>query len=306
MDNNFKNKNHRRINKKYILNKNKSLSLNNPPFTSLESSLNVSSLNNNTFNKPLIKTIPHFNTNIKNNNNNRLKDCKYIFEELNRKFNSLKVEHRRRERSLTGKHLNNIYNNNIIKRAVSYSKLRQNTYSLDKIKNEKLNEINNNLYIQTQNNINSKYFNNKSRKIDFLQLKINTMINNFDKDTAPNKKPFVNSFKYGKNYNLFYNYNKSKPNNLNFISNKENDINKFNIFAKSKLMDINDIKNINAKNSFFDYNYNYNRNYNKKLNNNNINMENNSKTNLTIKHELLNRKDFKNIKNLKVLFQYIK
>ena len=113
----------------------------------------------------VIKKIPHFNTNLKTNNNNRFKDCKYIFDELNKKFESLKVEHRRRERSLSGKTINNIYNNNNIKRAISYSKLRQNTYSFDKKQNEKLNEINNNFYIQTQNNISSKYCNNTNQSV---------------------------------------------------------------------------------------------------------------------------------------------
>ena len=281
LDNNFKKNHFRHINKKYNSNKNKSPTSNNPPYSTLDSSLNISTMYNNTLNKSLIykeiiKTIPNLNSN-KKTNINRLKDSKYTFEELNRKFNSLKVDHRRRERSLTGKinlkyKINKNYNKNNIKRAISFSKLKCNTYSLD-INKGYLNEINNNFYYQTQNSKNKNYFYNKSKKNDFLRLKINSMINNFDKESKPNKKPVVNSFKYGKYYKKFYNYNKSKPKELNFISNTENDIKKLNIFAKSKLMDINDIKNINTKNNFFDYNYN--RNYSKRFINNNLNQSKN-------------------------------
>ena len=68
------------------------------------------------------------------------------------------------------------------------------------------------------------------------------MIDDFDKDEIKNKKPLISSYKNNTNYNLFYNCSKSKSKDLNFLNTKENDMNKYNIFAKSKLMDINDIK----------------------------------------------------------------
>ena len=91
MDNNFKKNHFRHINKKYNSNKNKSPTSNNPPYSTLDSSLNISTMYNNTLNKSLIykeiiKTIPNLNSN-KKTNINRLKDSKYTFEELNRKFN---------------------------------------------------------------------------------------------------------------------------------------------------------------------------------------------------------------------------
>ena len=61
---------------------------------------------------------------------------------------------------------------------------------------------------------------------------------------------------------------KNKTKKINIINIKERDIKKFNDFAISKVMDIDDIKKQN-KSDFFDYYYN--RNNNKKRRNEHIN-----------------------------------
>ena len=66
-----------------------------------------------------------------------------------------------------------------------------------------------------------------------------------------------------KNFGLWKNklsnkYNGNKSKIYNILNFKERNLKKFNDFAISKLMDINDIKNQNET-SYFDYNYN--RNY---------------------------------------------
>ena len=86
------------------------------------------------------------------------------------------------------------------------------------------------------------------------------MMNNFEKKLEQEKITRANTYKNLKNNNfkLLYNYNinKKRSRNLNFLTNKENDINTFNILAKSKLLDINDIKNLSNNKNFYDYNYN--------------------------------------------------
>lgn len=318
----------RRINKKLISNSNKSPSPNIRPCSTLDSSINFSNINHNTLNgsfiyKDAIITNPNLNTNnqIKIN---KLKDSKQTFEELNRKFHSLKVEQRRRDRSLSNfsnykKNKNNYISNNYytkdIRRNISYSKivnsisntmnsLDKNNYSTDKKRKFSFISVDN-YHIKKQNIKFNKYLYKNSKKIDLLKIKINAMINNFDKKVTPNKIHFVKALNDTKKYKLYYNYNKSKNKNNNLIYEKDNDIKKFNVFATSKLMDINDIKE-NNKNNFFDYNYN--RNYNKKFNNNNMDLGMyNIKKNITEK-KLLNCcvNDYYNNKKINDMLQYLK
>jgi hypothetical protein len=251
----------------------------------------------------------------KNNLNN------YTFDNLNKKYNSLIVDGKRRQRSFTNirSDINNksMYNTTLIskisnklsaqnlKRAFSTTKLlkkRINPYDNDI--NNKFNKIKyNSFYIKSHSIKYNKNTFKKSRKNDFLKIKINSIIKNIDKDLTPNKKPIINYSKNSINYKLLDKYNKSNNMELNVLNTKDNDIKKFNVFAKSKLMDINDIKNINKNNNFFDYNYN--RNYKKRIHNNNLILDNNIIK--IIPQEIkVNNFNNKNKQKLDELFEYLK
>jgi len=304
-------------NKKYNADIKKSFSSNVLHCSTLDTSINFSNNNFNTLNRSIINkdtitTNPKLNTKIKLNIKNRSKDKIYTFEELNKKFHSLKVDQRRREKSLTNfkgckntfknlLNINNIFQNHI-KRTTSHSKLICKTINpLDKNINDNLNNFNyNNFYLKTNNIIyNNKYL-NKDSKTEYLKTKINNLMNDYDIKNTSNKMPSNNSYKYFKTYKSLY--NKSNYNDLNILNNKENDIKKFNIFATSKVMDLNDIKTINKNNNNF-YDYNYNRNYSKKINN--IYLENKINS-LISKGAHFNKANYKNKKKLDEYFQYLK
>ena len=282
--------------------------------TNVDSSLNFSTNNQNSSNQVLINTdvINNKNNTTSNNNKgingkNRIQENLPSLEEINHKFHSLKFDRSRRERSVAGYKTKNTYNyinNNTfnikdkkIKRAVSFS------YS--KPINNKTNNLCNNInlngkvikfkYNNIYNKINTIKNNNnlfkKAKKIDYFKIKIKSIMNNCRKELLQHKIPRVNTYKNLRNSKYFYNYNnnQTKPRNFNFLSNKENDINTFNVFARSKLMDINDIKNINNKN-FFDYNYN--RNYISKCN---INKGNITFKNNDLLYKLKNNKNYEEL-----------
>jgi hypothetical protein len=245
----------------------------------------------------------------------------YTFDKLNKKYKSLIVDGKRRQRSFINirsdinnkSMINTLYfsksSNKLsvqnLKRSFSTTKLlkkRINPYDNDI--NNKFNKIKYNSFYIKSNSI--KYNKNtfkKSRKNDFLKIKINSIIKNFDKDMTPNKKPIINYSKNSINYKLLEKYNKSKNMELNILNTKDNDVKKFNVFAKSKLMDINDIKNINKNNNFFDYNYN--RNYKKRIHNSNLVLNNNI---IKIIPQEIKVKNFnnKNKQKLDELFEYLK
>ena len=304
-------------NKKYNADIKKSFSSNVLHCSTLDTSINFTTNNFNTLNRSIINkdtitTNPNLNSKNKLNKKNRPKDSICTFEELNKKFHSLKVDQRRRGKSLTNfkgckntfrnlSNINNIFCNHI-KRTTSHSKLICKTINpLDININDNLNNFNyNNFYLKTHNIIyNNKYL-NKDSKTDYLKTKINNLINDYDTKITPNKMPSNNSYKNFKTYKSLY--NKSNYNDLNILNNKENDIKKFNIFAISKVMDLNDIKTINKSNNNF-YDYNYNRNYSKKINN--IYLEN--KINSIIsKGTHFNQSNYKNKKKIDEYFQYLK
>ena len=275
-NNNFISKKYKKPhNVKFIPNKKPSRNVR--PCSTLNSNINYSNTNFNTLNKSIIITNPNLYSYNQNDNKNKFKDSRYTFEELNRKFHTLKIEQRRREKSLVFYRNKSISKNklntkkftNNIRRAISFSNLSSNLKNfMDKKYEDNLETIAYNTFYNKNHNTNyNKFLGKKSNKIDFLKLKINSMIDDFDKDEIKNKKPLISSYKNNTNYNLFYNCSKSKSKDLNFLNTKENDMNKYNIFAKSKLMDINDIKKINNNNSFYDINYNrgYNKIFNKRI-----------------------------------------
>lgn len=316
----IRNKKFKNMNKKNLRSKINSPSTNTLHRSTLDSSFNFKNNNYNTLNKSLYSEILVVNPNGSTLSKNTLNN--YTFDKLNKKFNSLIVDGKRRQRSFTNirsdinnKSMFNTLNSNTsnklsaqnLKRAFSSTKLlkkRINPY--DSEINNKFNKIKyNSFYIKSHSIKYNKNTFKKSRKNDFLKLKINSIIKNFDKDMTPNKKPIINYNKNSINYKLLDKYNKSKNMELNILNTKDNDIKKFNVFAKSKLMDINDIKNINKNNNFFDYNYN--RNYKKRIHNNTNNLVLDNNTIKIIPQEIkVNNFNNKNKQKLDELFEYLK
>jgi len=316
----IRNKKFKNMNKKNLRSKINSPSTNTLHRSTLDSSFNFKNNNYNTLNKSLYSEILVVNPNGSTLNKNTLNN--YTFDKLNKKFNSLIVDGKRRQRSFTNirsdinnKSMFNTLNSNTsnklsaqnLKRAFSSTKLlkkRINPY--DSEINNKFNKIKyNSFYIKSHSIKYNKNTFKKSRKNDFLKLKINSIIKNFDKDMTPNKKPIINYNKNSINYKLLDKYNKSKNMELNILNTKDNDIKKFNVFAKSKLMDINDIKNINKNNNFFDYNYN--RNYKKRIHNNTNNLVLDNNIIKIIPQEIkVNNFNNKNKQKLDELFEYLK
>lgn len=316
----IRNKKFKNMNKKNLRSKINSPSTNTLHRSTLDSSFNFKNNNYNTLNKSLYSEILVVNPNGSTLSKNTLNN--YTFDKLNKKFNSLIVDGKRRQRSFTNirsdinnKSMFNTLNSNTsnklsaqnLKRAFSSTKLlkkRINPY--DSEINNKFNKIKyNSFYIKSHSIKYNKNTFKKSRKNDFLKLKINSIIKNFDKDMTPNKKPIINYNKNSINYKLLDKYNKSKNMELNILNTKDNDIKKFNVFAKSKLMDINDIKNINKNNNFFDYNYN--RNYKKRIHNNTNNLVLDNNIIKIIPQEIkVNNFNNKNKQKLDELFEYLK
>jgi len=319
-NNYIRNKKFKNMNKKNLRSKINSPSTNTLHRSTLDSSFNFKNNNYNTLNKSLYSEILVVNPNGSTLSKNTLNN--YTFDKLNKKFNSLIVDGKRRQRSFTNirsdinnKSMFNTLNSNTsnklsaqnLKRAFSSTKLlkkRINPY--DSEINNKFNKIKyNSFYIKSHSIKYNKNTLKKSRKNDFLKLKINSIIKNFDKDMTPNKKPIINYNKNSINYKLLDKYNKSKNMELNILNTKDNDIKKFNVFAKSKLMDINDIKNINKNNNFFDYNYN--RNYKKRIHNNTNNLVLDNNIIKIIPQEIkVNNFNNKNKQKLDELFEYLK
>jgi len=319
-NNYIRNKKFKNMNKKNLRSKINSPSTNTLHRSTLDSSFNFKNNNYNTLNKSLYSEILVVNPNGSTLSKNTLNN--YTFDKLNKKFNSLIVDGKRRQRSFTNirsdinnKSMFNTLNSNTsnklsaqnLKRAFSSTKLlkkRINPY--DSEINNKFNKIKyNSFYIKSHSIKYNKNTFKKSRKNDFLKLKINSIIKNFDKDMTPNKKPIINYNKNSINYKLLDKYNKSKNMELNILNTKDNDIKKFNVFAKSKLMDINDIKNINKNNNFFDYNYN--RNYKKRIHNNTNNLVLDNNIIKIIPQEIkVNNFNNKNKQKLDELFEYLK
>ena len=315
----IQNKKAKNMNKKNLRAKINSPSTNTLHRSTLDSSFNFKNNNYNNLNKSLYSEILVVNPNASNLSKNNLNN--YTFDKLNKKYNSLIVDGKRRQRSFTNirSDINNksMFNTTLnskisnklsaqnLKRAFSTTKLlkkRINPYDNDI--NNKFNTIkNNSFYIKSHSIKYNKNTFKKSRKNDFLKIKINSIIKNIDKDMTPNKKPIINYNKNSINYKLLEKYNKSKNMELNILNTKDNDIKKFNVFAKSKLMDINDIKNINKNNNFFDYNYN--RNYKKRIHNSNLVLNNNI---FKIVPQEIKMKNFnnKNKQKLDELFEYLK
>ena len=310
------------MNKKNLRAKINSPSTNTLHRSTLDSSFNFKNNNYNnynTLNKSLYSEILVVNPNASDLSKNNLNN--YTFDKLNKKYNSLIVDGKRRQRSFTNirSDINNksMFNTTLnskisnklsaqnLKRAFSTTKLlkkRINPYDNDI--NNKFNKIKyNSFYIKSHSIKYNKNTFKKSRKNDFLKIKINSIIKNIDKDMTPNKKPIINYSKNSINYKLLEKYNKSKNMELNILNTKDNDVKKFNVFAKSKLMDINDIKNINKNNNFFDYNYN--RNYKKRIHNSNLVLNNNI---IKIIPQEIKVKNFnnKNKQKLDELFEYLK
>lgn len=316
----IRNKKFKNMNKKNLRSKINSPSTNTLHRSTLDSSFNFKNNNYNTLNKSLYSEILVVNPNGSTLSKNTLNN--YTFDKLNKKFNSLIVDGKRRQRSFTNirsdinnKSMFNTLNSNTsnklsaqnLKRAFSSTKLlkkRINPY--DSEINNKFNKIKyNSFYIKSHSIKYNKNTFKKSRKNDFLKLKINSIIKNFDKDMTPNKKPIIKYNKNSINYKLLDKYNKSKNMELNILNTKDNDIKKFNVFAKSKLMDINDIKNINKNNNFFDYNYN--RNYKKRIHNNTNNLVLDNNIIKIIPQEIkVNNFNNKNKQKLDELFEYLK
>ena len=314
----IRNKKFKNMNKKNLRAKINSTSTNTLHRSTLDSSFNFKNNNYNTINKSLYSDIlvvnPNASTLSKNNLNN------YTYDKLNSKCNSLIVDGKRRQRSFTNirsdinnqsvfntlnSKTSNKYSAQNLNRAFSSTKLlKRKINPYDSEINNKFNKIKyNNFYIKSHFiKYNKNTFKN-SRKNDFLKIKINSIIKNFDKDMTPNKKPIINLSKNSINYKLLDKYNNSKNIELNILNTKDNDVKKFNVFAKSKLMDINDIKNINKNNNFFDYNYN--RNYKKRIHNNSLILDNNIIK--VVPQEIkLNNFSNKNKQKLDELFEYLK
>jgi hypothetical protein len=315
----IQNKKAKNMNKKNLRAKINSPSTNTLHRSTLDSSFNFKNNNYNNLNKSLYSEILVVNPNASNLSKNNLNN--YTFDKLNKKFNSLIVDGKRGHKSFTNimsdinnKSMFNTYNSNSsnklseqnLKRAFSSTKLfkkRINPYEKDI--NNKFNEIKyNSFYIKSHSIKYNKNTFKKSRRNDFFKIKISSIIKNFDKDFTPNKKPIINYNKNSINYKLLDKYNKSTNIELNILNTKENDIKKFNVFAKSKLMDINDIKNINKKNNFFDYNYN--RDYKKRIHNNNNLILDNNIIKIIPQEIKVNNFNNKNKQKLDELFEYLK
>ena len=249
--------------------------------------------NNEFFNKENIRNNTIYQTlNILNNSklrytsNNNVNDLK----EFNLKLNTSKLNEMNKKQSLTnikGKYKSkifnglNINNNNqkkVLMKSSSYAKFKS---KLNKDKTCKNNY--NSFFLRSKSNLNILKYKNKDSplkvKLANLMSDIKNEINNMN----------LKSNKISKE--------KNKTKKINIINIKERDIKKFNDFAISKVMDINDIKKQN-KSDYFDYYYN--RNNNKKKRKEHVN---NIKF---IKIIPRNIQYYEKNKNIDYLFEYLK
>ena len=261
----------------------------------LDSHLNLS-INNNTTNHDFFSCEKmNITTTIeKNKSFEKLKtminqeDLKNELKQFNIKFNTLNIVKRKKEHNLTyyknknknkintNLGINNGIHNYIFKRTSSYSRIK--------------------------NNINRRpcknnYISNIQNKYAPLKIRLNTMINDIKEEMYQIREK-SNKIKDLKQYKIFNKFKENINENYNILNIKERDIKKFNDFAISKLMDINDIKNQNKRN-FFDYNYN--RNYIKKRKKDFVNNCNLIK--IVPKNINYNRKEGKRYKKIGEIFQ---
>ena len=211
-------------------------------------------------------------------------DKKNNFREFNLKLNSYKsknehilMNYKDKYKRKNNKELNfiNDIHNNTLKKCSSFSRFNCNIT----INESQFKSNYNRIFLRSKSKMN--ILNNKIKdKNSPLKVELTSMINNIKKEVS---KSFYEGGKY------------------DVLNVKERNIKKFNDFAISKLMDINDIKN-QRKYNFFDYNYN--RNYIKKRNSN---FENKYKLIKIIPRNIkcYGRNDIKN-KKIDEIFQNLK
>ena len=249
--------------------------------------------NNELFNKENIRNNTIYQTlNILNNSklrytsNNNVNDLK----EFNLKLNTSKLNEMNKKQSLTnikGKYKSKIFNglninNNsqkkVLMKSSSYAKFKSQL-----IKDKTCKNNYNSFFLRSKSNLNILKYKNKDSplkaKLANLMSDIKNEINNMN----------LKSNKISKE--------KHKTKKINIINIKERDIKKFNDFAISKVMDINDIKKQN-KSDYFDYYYN--RNNNKKKRKEHVN---NIKF---LKIIPRNIQYYEKNKNIDYLFEYLK
>lgn len=243
--------------------------------------------NENFCNNSIYQTLNAFNNSKRKfSSNNNVND----FKNLNIKLNASKLNRINKKQNLTDikvKYKTKIYNglkiinhsqNNVLKKSSSYSRFKNNHIKEKTCKNNY-----NSFFLRSKSNLNILKYKNKDSplkaKLANLMCDIKNEINhmNFKSNKITKEK------------------NKSKKPNI--INIKERDIKKFNDFAISKVMDIDDIKKQN-KSDFFDYYYN--RSNNKKRRNEHIN---------NIKFKRIfprNIQYYEKNKNIDYLFEYLK
>jgi hypothetical protein len=211
-------------------------------------------------------------------------DKKNNFREFNLKLNSYKskneyilMNYKDKYKRKNNKELNftSDIHNNTLKKCSSFSRFNCNIT----INESQFKSNYNRIFLRSKSKMN--ILNNKIKdKNSPLKVELTSMINNIKKEVS---KSFYEGGKY------------------DVLNVKERNIKKFNDFAISKLMDINDIKN-QRKYNFFDYNYN--RNYIKKRNSN---FENKYKLIKIIPRNIkcYGRNDIKN-KKIDEIFQNLK
>jgi hypothetical protein len=192
--------------------------------------------------KPYIKQNDLKEFNLKLETNQIKKKCMTIYKNKYKSKFNIKLD------------INNNINPKKLKKYSSYSKFKNNIINKNTIKNNYNNEYN----IFCRHSKSKLDIYNYGNKNDRLKFKINSMINQLKSESNEieelNNK---NNFGLWKN-KLSNKYNENNIKIYNILNFKERNLKKFNDFAISKLMDINDIKKQNET-SFFDYNYN--RNY---------------------------------------------
>ena len=192
--------------------------------------------------KPYIKQNDLKEFNLKLGTNQIKKKCMTIYKNKYKSKFNIKLN------------INNDIHTKTLKKYSSYSRFKNNIINKNSFKNNYNIEYNN-IFHRSKTKLNIYNYGNKN---DRLKFKINSMINQLKLESNEieelNNK---NNFGLWKN-KLSNKYNENNIKIYNILNFKERNLKKFNDFAISKLMDINDIKNQNET-SFFDYNYN--RNY---------------------------------------------
>ena len=192
--------------------------------------------------KPYIKQNDLKEFNLKLGTNQIKKKCMTIYKNKYKSKFNIKLN------------INNDIHTKTLKKYFSYSRFKNNIINKNSFKNNYNIEYNN-IFHRSKTKLNIYNYGNKN---DRLKFKINSMINQLKLESNEieelNNK---NNFGLWKN-KLSNKYNENNIKIYNILNFKERNLKKFNDFAISKLMDINDIKKQNET-SFFDYNYN--RNY---------------------------------------------